>query len=82
MACDTLQEGYTSMNTLTHHAPLKTIRIQLAFVHLESKSYPQESFLKAVTWEEALSNLLSNMPDIIDNPNEELAQEFLLESWV
>ena len=27
-----------------------------------------------LTWEETLSNLLSNMPDVIDNPNEHLFQ--------
>ena len=48
----------------------------------QTTAYPQEPLPKAVTWEEALDNLLSNMPDIIANPAEALVQEYFLRSWV
>ena len=48
----------------------------------QTTAYPQEPIPLAVIWEEALSNLLINLPDIIDGPDEELVQKFLLESWV
>ena len=52
------------------------------YVPKQAAANPQEPTFKAVTWDEVLSNLHSNMPDIMDNPNEELVQEFILESWV
>ena len=48
----------------------------------QTTTYPQEPIPKTVTLEDALSNLFSNMPDIIDNLNEALFHEILLEPWV
>ena len=48
----------------------------------QAAANPEESASEATTWDEDLSYLLSNMPDIVDDPDEELVQEFILESWV
>ena len=48
----------------------------------QTTAYPQKPIHKAVTWEEALSNLLSDMPDVVDDPKEALIQEYLFKSLV
>ena len=50
------------------------------YIPKQGTTYPEEPIPETVTWEEALSNLLSNMPSLLTIPNEELVQDFLFES--
>ena len=52
------------------------------YISKQAATNPEEPTSEAITWDEVLSDLLSNMLDIVDNPNEQLVQEFILESWV
>ena len=61
---------------------LPTTAYSQEYIPKQTVAKPEESASEAITWDEVLSDLLSNMPDIVDNPNEELVPEFILEFWV
>ena len=84
MAPGKSEVSYTSQTTAypQEDIPKQVTTHPQEYIPKQTTAYPEEPIPEAVTWEEELSNLLSNVPGIIDDTHEELVQEFLFESWV
>ena len=52
------------------------------YIPEQAAANPEESASEAITWDNVLTDLLSNMPEIVDSPNEELVPEFIVESLI
>ena len=63
------------------YIPAQATAYPQEYIPEQAAAKPQESATEAVTLDEVLSALLNKMPDIVDDPIEELIQEFILESW-
>ena len=75
---------YTSWTTAypQQYIPKQTAANPQEYISEQTAAYPQESTSKAITCNDILSDLLSEIPDTMNDPDEELIQEFMLESWV
>ena len=57
---------------LQEYIPEQTAAYPQEYIPEQAAANPQEYASKAITWNEYLNDFLTNMPDIVDDPDEEL----------